>query len=62
MNLSSKVAPVTGSARSISTSSIGLGIARPLATNGANVLLNGCGDKALVDTGRRADPRNFSAG
>jgi len=44
MNLSNKVALVTGS-----TSGIGLGIARALAAAGANVLLNGFGDKALID-------------
>jgi len=42
MNLNNKVAVVTGS-----TSGIGLGIARGLAAAGANVLLNGFGDKAL---------------
>jgi 3-hydroxybutyrate dehydrogenase len=45
MDLSNKVAVVTGS-----TSGIGLGIARALAAAGANVLLNGFGDKALIDT------------
>jgi 3-hydroxybutyrate dehydrogenase len=44
MNLSNKVVLVTGS-----TSGIGLGIARALAAAGANVLLNGFGDKALID-------------
>ena len=44
MNLSNKVAVVTGS-----TSGIGLGIARALAAAGANVLLNGFGDKALIE-------------
>jgi len=44
MNLNNKVAVVTGS-----TSGIGLGIARGLAAAGANVLLNGFGDKALID-------------
>jgi 3-hydroxybutyrate dehydrogenase len=44
MNLSDKVALVTGS-----TSGIGLGIARALAAAGANVLLNGFGEKALID-------------
>jgi 3-hydroxybutyrate dehydrogenase len=44
MNLSNKVALVTGS-----TSGIGLGIARTLASDGANILLNGFGDPALID-------------
>ena len=44
MNLNNRVAVVTGS-----TSGIGLGIARGLAAAGANVLLNGFGDKALID-------------
>ena len=44
MKLSDKVALVTGS-----TSGIGLGIARALAGVGANVMLNGFGDKALID-------------
>ena len=44
MNLSGKVALVTGS-----TSGIGLGIARALADSGAHVMLNGFGDKTLID-------------
>jgi len=44
MNLPNKVALVTGS-----TSGIGLGIARALAAAGANVMLNGFGDKGLID-------------
>jgi 3-hydroxybutyrate dehydrogenase len=44
MKLSGKVALVTGS-----TSGIGLGIARALAGSGAHVMLNGFGERALVD-------------
>jgi 3-hydroxybutyrate dehydrogenase len=44
MNLSNKVALVTGS-----TSGIGLGIARALAGAGVNVMLNGFGDRAQIE-------------
>lgn len=43
--LRGKTAIVTGS-----TSGIGLGIARALAQDGANILLNGFGDRAAIDT------------
>src|SRR5271167_4418812 len=46
--LSNKAAVVTGS-----TSGIGLGIAKALAANGANVLLNGFGDAASIERLRR---------
>ncbi|MEI9887103.1 MAG: SDR family NAD(P)-dependent oxidoreductase [Rhizomicrobium sp.] len=45
--LAGKTALVTGS-----TSGIGLGIARALAHAGANVVLNGFGDEAEVETAR----------
>ncbi|MBL8385580.1 MAG: 3-hydroxybutyrate dehydrogenase [Burkholderiales bacterium] len=42
--LNGKTAIITGS-----TSGIGLGIARALAADGANIMLNGFGDAALID-------------
>jgi len=45
MNLSHRVALVTGS-----TSGIGLGIARALAAAGADVMLNGFGEPASIET------------
>ena len=47
--LKSKIAVVTGS-----TSGIGLGIARMLAQNGANVVINGFGDKSEIEATRSA--------
>ncbi|MFZ4762997.1 MAG: 3-hydroxybutyrate dehydrogenase [Alphaproteobacteria bacterium] len=47
-NLQGKSAIVTGS-----TSGIGLGIARSLAKEGANIVLNGLGDAAAIETLRQ---------
>jgi 3-hydroxybutyrate dehydrogenase len=54
MSLKGKTALVTGS-----TSGIGLGIARALAKEGTNVLLNGFGDKAAIEAERAAVEREF---
>jgi 3-hydroxybutyrate dehydrogenase len=53
--LKGKTAVVTGS-----TSGIGLGIARALAQHGANVVLNGFGDKAEIEKERGAIEKEFS--
>jgi 3-hydroxybutyrate dehydrogenase len=52
--LGGKVAVVTGS-----TSGIGLGIARALAGAGADIVLNGFGDRAAIDALREAMAREF---
>jgi 3-hydroxybutyrate dehydrogenase len=54
MMLQSKAAVVTGS-----TSGIGLAIARALAKEGANVLLNGFGDAGEIETIRRGIETEF---
>ena len=55
MSLSGKVALVTGS-----TSGIGLGIARSLAREGADIMLNGFGDPVEIDELRREVSRDHS--
>jgi 3-hydroxybutyrate dehydrogenase len=52
--LKTKTAVITGS-----SSGIGLGIARTLAQNGANVMLNGFGDKAEIEKTRAAIESEF---
>src|SRR5262245_24811236 len=54
--LKGKTAVVTGS-----TSGIGLGIARALAREGANVVLNGFGDAAEIEKTRAAIQSEFGA-
>ncbi len=54
MSLQGKVALVTGS-----TSGIGLGIARAVAQQGANVMLNGFGDAAQIETLRAGIASEF---
>jgi 3-hydroxybutyrate dehydrogenase len=52
--LKGKTALVTGS-----TSGIGLGIARAMAENGANVVVNGFGDKAAIEQERAGIEKDF---
>ena len=55
MRLTGKSAVVTGS-----TSGIGLAIARALAAEGANVMLNGFGEAAAVEEARSGIERDFA--
>jgi 3-hydroxybutyrate dehydrogenase len=55
MMLKGKSAVVTGS-----TSGIGLAIARALAKEGANITINGFGDKTAIETERAAIEADFS--
>ncbi len=52
--LKDKVAVITGS-----TSGIGLAVARALARDGANVMLNGFGDTAAIEAARAGIEREF---
>jgi 3-hydroxybutyrate dehydrogenase len=54
MSLASKTAVVTGS-----TSGIGLAVARAFAKEGCNVLINGFGDAAAIETERASIEKDF---
>ena len=54
MSLAGKTAVVTGS-----TSGIGLAIARAFAQQGANVVINGFGDAAAIETERAGIEAEF---
>ena len=54
--LKGKSALVTGS-----TSGIGLAIARALAAQGANITINGFGDKAAIEKERAASRRSSAS-
>src|SRR5215213_525090 len=53
--LNGKTAVVTGS-----TSGIGLGIARALAKEGANVVINGFGDQAAIEAERAGIEKQYA--
>ncbi len=57
MRLANRTAIVTGS-----TSGIGLGIARALAAEGANVVINGLGDLAAIETERLGIETEYGVG